>query len=109
MLRLVIWWIFFGIMTCQMEFVAICTATNNKAKRNDELYKRIRDLWIDNHFVPIVGYDDRIEDLDEIKIALQFIMAFVCCILVWPFDRIMMYIHWREAVRQAETELRERS
>lgn len=99
MLKLVIWWIFFGIMTWVVETFALGVATRRKVNDNHDLHKRIGDLWINAYFRGICGYDV-FGSLKRWQVICAYVSLIVAWLGAWPFDRVMMYIHWRKAVKQ---------
>lgn len=108
MLKLVIWWIFFAVMTWLVEFVMLCSVTLDKTKNDRGLYNRIGDLWIDEYFYGIYGFD-KTEEPGGVRVTLAIVSLFVALFVVWPFDRVVMYIRWRNAFKQVERESKERS
>lgn len=108
MLKLVIWWIFFAVITWVVEFMMLSMVTLDKTKNDLELYYRIGDLWIDEYFYGIYGFD-KTEEPGGVRVILAIVSLFVALFVVWPFDRVVMYIRWRNAFKQVERESKDRS
>lgn len=108
MLKLVIWWIYFAVMTWFVEFMMLRMVTLDKTKNYLEHYYRIGDLWIDEYFYGIYGFD-KTEEPGCVRAILAILSLFVALFVVWPFDRVAMYIRWRNAFKQVERESKDRS
>lgn len=108
MLRLVIWWILFGLVTWTFEFLMLSSVTLDKVNNDLEAYHRVGDLWIDEYFYGIYGFD-KTEEPGGVRVILALIALVSALVLVWPFDRVVMYIRWSKAFKQVELESKDRS
>lgn len=88
-----IWWIVFGLITWVMEIAFLALITCSRFDDGDACHK-IGSEWMDDHFrsmIPVFMAKSSI---------FGNLWTSLCTFVAWPFDRIVMCIHWKETCKR---------
>lgn len=89
-----IWWIVFGLITWVMEIAFLAQITCSRFDLDRDVCHKIGSEWMDDHFcsmIPVFMAKSPI---------FGNLWTFLCTFVAWPFDRIAMYIHWKETCKR---------
>lgn len=91
-----VWWIVFGLLTWVSELIILGLITLSKFDRS--VYHEIGSKWIDKYFESMVPVFMRK------SAVLGNLWTSLCVLVTWPFDRVVMYIHWKETCKHFSVE-----
>ena len=89
----IISWIIIGLITWPIVFLLLGWKTNSKCGEKE--YDEIGKIWIENYFKSMFPNST----LYERSGILGILWAAICIVITWPFDRLAMYLHWRDACK----------
>lgn len=90
----IISWIIVGIVTWPMEILLLGLKTFNKYGSGD-VYDTIGDRFLTEYNRSMFPNDKSYKNPG----LIGNIWSLICVVIVWPFDRLAMYLHWRDACK----------